>query len=83
MMVVTAIALLWQSASFASCTAIDDNAAGQYEQATFIPQAPDYNDAAMWVTSAQPSTIFRLIATRRVRSSSQASVRVVWLWWSC
>ena len=31
MMVVTAIALLWQSASFASCTAIDDNAAGQYE----------------------------------------------------
>ena len=38
-------------ASFASCTASDDNAASQYEQTTFIPQAPDYNDAAMWVTA--------------------------------
>ena len=41
-------------ASFASCTAKDDNNAAsqyQYEQATFIPQAPDYNDAAMWVTA--------------------------------
>ena len=37
--------LLWQSASFASYTANEDNAASQYEQATFIPQAPDYNDA--------------------------------------
>ena len=51
MMVVTAIALLRSTASFASCTANDDNAASQYEQATFIPQAPDYNDAAMWVTA--------------------------------
>ena len=42
--------LLWQSASFASYTANEDNAASQYEQATFIPQAPDYNDATMWVT---------------------------------
>ena len=50
-MVVTAIALLWQSASFTSCTANDDNAADQHEQATFIPQAPDYNDATMWVTA--------------------------------
>jgi ABC-type amino acid transport substrate-binding protein len=49
-MMVVVIALLWQSASFASCTANDDNAASKYEQATFIPQAPDYNDAAMWVT---------------------------------
>ena len=29
----------------------DDNAVSLYEQATFIPQAPDYNDAAMWVTA--------------------------------
>ena len=29
----------------------DDNAVNLYEQATFIPQAPDYNDAAMWVTA--------------------------------
>lgn len=43
--------LLWQGASFASCTANDDNAANQYEQATYIPQAPDYNDATMWVTA--------------------------------
>ena len=42
--------LLWQSASFASCTS-DDHAASQNEQATLIPQAPDYNDAAMWVTA--------------------------------
>ena len=50
-MVVTALALLWQSASFALCTANDDNAASKYEQATCIPQTPDYNDAAMWVTA--------------------------------
>ena len=50
-MVVTAIALLGSTASFASCTASEDNAANQYEQATFIPQAPDYNDATMWVTA--------------------------------
>ena len=36
-MVAVAIALLWQSASFASCTSNSDNAASQYEQATFIP----------------------------------------------
>ena len=45
------IAMLWQSASFASCTASDDKVASQYEQATFIPQVPDYNDATMWVTA--------------------------------
>ena len=39
-MVVTAVALLGSTASFASSTS-DDDAAGQYEQATFIPQAPD------------------------------------------
>ena len=43
--------LLGKASLFASCTASYDNAASQYEQATFIPQAPDYNDAAMWVTA--------------------------------
>ena len=33
--------LLGSTVSFASCTANDDNAASQYEQATFIPQPPD------------------------------------------
>lgn len=47
--VVSAIALLWQSASFASCTAKDNHATSQDEQATFIPKAPDYNDATMWL----------------------------------
>ena len=42
--------LLGKAPLFASCTTCDDNAA-QYEQATFIPQAPDYNDATMWVTT--------------------------------
>ena len=37
--------------SCASYRAKDDNAASRYEQATFIPQAPDYNDATMWVTA--------------------------------
>ena len=43
--------LLGSTAAFASCTASDDDAASQYGQATFIPQAPDYNDATMWVTA--------------------------------
>ena len=50
-MVAAVIVLLWQSTSFASRTANDDNAVGQYEQITFIPQVPDYNDATMWVTA--------------------------------
>ena len=49
--VLAAITLLWQSASFALCSAKENNAASQYEQATLIPQAPDYNDVAMWVTA--------------------------------
>ncbi|MBR6276337.1 MAG: DUF3089 domain-containing protein [Prevotella sp.] len=47
----TVLLLLGSTVSFASCTANEDNAASQYEQATFIPQPPDYNDAAMWVTA--------------------------------
>jgi len=50
-MLVAAIVLLGSTASFASYTANDDNSSSQYEQATFIPQAPDYNDATMWVTA--------------------------------
>ena len=42
--------LLGSTASFASCFK-DDNAAGQHEQSTFIPQIPQYNDAMMWVTA--------------------------------
>ena len=39
-MVAVAIALLWQSASFASCSSNSDNAASQYEQGTskFVPR---------------------------------------------
>ena len=51
--------LLGSTAAFAACTAKDDDAVSRYgqtirhgsEQATFIPQAPDYNDATMWVTA--------------------------------
>ena len=50
-MVVAAIVLLGKAPLFASCTENNDNAASQYEEATFIPQAPDYNDAKMWVTA--------------------------------
>ena len=50
-MVMASIALLWQSATFASCSTKDDNVASQHKQATFIPTAPDYNDATMWVTA--------------------------------
>ena len=49
-MVVTAIVLLGSTASFTSCTENNDST-GQHEQATFIPQAPDYNSATMWVTA--------------------------------
>ena len=69
MMMATAIALLGSTASFASCTAKDDHPAGQYQQATFIPQAPDYNDAAMWVTADgdtddKGADIFYVVSTR-------------------
>ena len=50
-MVMTAVVMLCSTASFASSTENDNNAASQYEQAIFIPQAPDYNDATMWVTA--------------------------------
>ena len=50
-MVVTAVALLDSTASFASCSAKDDDVVSQYEKVTFIPPAPDYNDATMWVTA--------------------------------
>ena len=33
------------------CSCHNDNAASRNEQATFIPQAPDYDDATMWVTA--------------------------------
>jgi hypothetical protein len=51
--------VLLGSTAFASYTSKDDDAASQHEQAlrhdseqaSFIPQAPDYNDATMWVTA--------------------------------
>ena len=50
-MVVMAVALLGSTASFASCTSSEDKTVDPNEQATFVPQAPDYNNAAMWVTA--------------------------------
>lgn len=50
-MVATAVVLLCKAPLFASCAADDNSSAGKQEQATFIPQAPDYNDATMWVTA--------------------------------
>ena len=47
---VTATTLIGCKSSSASY-ANEDNAASQYKQATYIPQAPDYNDATMWVTA--------------------------------
>ena len=72
-MVVAAIALLGSTASFASCTAKDDNAASQYEQTTFIPQAPDYNDATMWVTSIAAILGFTASVWRRTSMSGPRS----------
>jgi len=43
--------LLGSISTFASYTESDDHAAGKYEQVTYIPQAPDYYDATMWVTA--------------------------------
>ena len=39
------------TATFASSTANDDNTSGQRIVTQYIPQAPDYSDATMWVTA--------------------------------
>ena len=48
---VIAAILLGSTATFASCSSKSNNAENSYEQATYIPQAPDYNDPTMWVTA--------------------------------
>ena len=65
--------LLGSTVSFASCTANEDNAASQYEQATFIPQPPDYNDAAMWVTSTAANPGSTASVWRRTSKSGPRS----------
>ena len=50
-MVATAVVLLCKAPLFASCAADDNSSAGKQEMAAFIPQAPDYGDATMWVTA--------------------------------
>ena len=77
-MVVAAIALLGSTASFASCTANDDNAASLYEQTTFIPPAPDYNDAAMWVTSTAASPGSTASVWRRTSKSGPKKRTFFW-----
>ena len=50
-MALTAIFAIYCTAMFASCTANDDNESSAAAVAQYIPQAPDYTDATMWVTS--------------------------------
>jgi len=64
-----AAVLLGKVPLFASCTTSDDHAAGQYEQATYIPQAPDYNDATMWVISTAASLGSTVNVWRRTSKS--------------
>lgn len=44
-----AILTIYGTASFASCTANDDNPSVPAVIAQYIPQAPDYSDTAMWI----------------------------------
>ena len=46
----TAILIICATASFASCVANDDNPSGQEAGSQYIPLAPDYADATMWIT---------------------------------
>ena len=43
--------LICCTAACASCTAKDDNTSGTTNAPQYIPQAPDYSDATMWVTA--------------------------------
>jgi hypothetical protein len=49
--VFAAVLAICSTAAFSSCTANDDNPSGQDIVAQYIPQAPDYSDATMWVTA--------------------------------
>ena len=47
---IAAILTVCGTAAFASCATNDDNPAGQEAGSQYIPQAPDYADATMWIT---------------------------------
>jgi ABC-type amino acid transport substrate-binding protein len=48
---IAAILTICGTAAFASCTANDDNPSGQKVESLYVPLAPDYADATMWVTA--------------------------------
>ena len=48
---IAAILTICGTAAFASCTANDDNPSGQKFESLYVPLAPDYADATMWVTA--------------------------------
>ena len=47
---IAAILTICGTAAFASCTANDDNSAGQAVESRYVPLAPDYSDPTMWIT---------------------------------
>lgn len=49
--VLAAILTICGTAAFASCAANDDNPSGQDIARQYIPLAPDYADATMWITA--------------------------------
>ena len=48
---IAAILTICGTAAFASCTANDDNSAGQAVESRYVPMAPDYSDPTMWITA--------------------------------
>ena len=46
-----AILTICGTAAFASCTSNDDNPSGQKAGSQYVPLAPDYADATMWITA--------------------------------
>ena len=47
---IAAILTICGTAAYASCTANDDNSAGQAVESRYVPLAPDYSDPTMWIT---------------------------------
>ena len=47
---IAAILTICGTAAFASCTANDDNSAGQAVESRYVPLAPDYSNPTMWIT---------------------------------
>ena len=48
---IAAILIICGTAAFASCATNDDNPSGQKVESLYVPLAPDYADATMWVTA--------------------------------